>query len=83
MRQRITPLFPIAVAPVRLSECIGVHRKVIDRAVNAGELRIYEKGKARRILVEEAVQWIKTTWKIKGGRPIPPSITTQHERNTP
>jgi excisionase family DNA binding protein len=82
-RHRVTPLFPIAVSVMRLAESIGVHRKHIDRAVADGELRVYQRGQSRRILVEDAVHWIKTTWKIKGGRHVAPGINIQHGRNTP
>ena len=70
---RKVPLWPVAVAPARASEIIGVHRKVIARATADGSLRVYEHGKARRILVCDLVDWVKSTWRLVGSRYAPPA----------
>jgi excisionase family DNA binding protein len=72
-RKRITPLFPIGISVARAAECLEVHRAKIDAAIKAGELRLYQHGVARRILVADLVEWVRTTWKIKGGRHVPAS----------
>lgn len=63
MRVRHNALFPIATSPARLSECLGLRRKVVDDAIKAGELPIYKHGAHRRVLIEDAVAWIRNTWK--------------------
>jgi hypothetical protein len=62
-RARVTPLFPVAVAPARAAECLGVRRAAIDEAIRAGELIVYQKGLKRRVLVEDLVAWVRNTWK--------------------
>jgi hypothetical protein len=64
-RRRVTPLFPIAISPSRLADVLEVSRDVIGAAITAGHLRVYQHGLARRILIEDVVMWIKTTWTIK------------------
>lgn len=71
-RKRVVPLFPVAVAPSRLADCLDVHRKVIYAAIAAGHLRVFEHGKARRILVQDAVAWITNHWQLKGTRHVSP-----------
>jgi hypothetical protein len=63
MRARVTPLFPIAVSVSRAAECLGVDRAVIDEAVRMGHLIVYQRGLKRRILVEDLVRWVRTTWR--------------------
>lgn len=63
-RERVTPLWPIALAPARLADVLQVHRSVIDRAIAAGDLTVFQHGSARRILIADVVLWIKTTWKL-------------------
>jgi hypothetical protein len=62
MRERRTALFPVAVSPAKLAECIGVKRAVVTDAITNDLLPCYRKGLKRRVLIQDAVQWIKNTW---------------------
>ena len=62
MRERRTALFPIAVSPARLADCIGMKRAVVDDAIRNDLLPCYQKGLKRRVLICDAVEWIKNTW---------------------
>jgi hypothetical protein len=64
MRIRAKRLFPIALSPEALASALGMgDPRHVRNAIKTGELPVYERGKARRILVEDAVRWIKTYWK--------------------
>lgn len=63
--RRVTPLFPVALSANSLADCLGIHRTKVLAAINSGELPVYKKAMARRILVEDAVRWIKTTWELQ------------------
>lgn len=62
MRERRTALFPVAMSPARLADCIGVKRATITDAIKNDLLPCYRKGLMRRVLVQDAVSWIKNTW---------------------
>jgi excisionase family DNA binding protein len=66
-RPRKNALYPVAIAPSRAAECLGLHRSKIDAAVRAGDLRVYTLGLARRILVCDLIEWVRS-WKIAQGR---------------
>jgi hypothetical protein len=62
MRERRTSLFPIAVSPARLADSIGMKRGVVADAIKNDLLPCYRKGLKRRVLIQDAVAWIKNTW---------------------
>ena len=62
MRERRNAIFPIALSPAKLAECLGVSPRVIADAIKNGELECWKKGTKRRVTVESAVAWIKQTW---------------------
>lgn len=62
MRERRTALFPIALSPTKLADCVGVLPRVIADAIKTGDLPCYKRGTKRRVLVQDAVDWIKQTW---------------------
>jgi hypothetical protein len=62
MRERRTALFPVAVSPAKLAECIGIKPEVVADAIKNDLLPCYRKGLKRRVLIQDAVQWIKNTW---------------------
>jgi hypothetical protein len=43
-RKRVVPLWPIALAPARLSDCLGLHRKYVEAAIREGYLPVYAHG---------------------------------------
>jgi hypothetical protein len=62
MRERRTALFPVAVSPAKLAECIGIKPAVVADAIKNDLLPCYRKGLKRRVLIQDAVAWIKNTW---------------------
>ncbi len=64
-RQSRTPLFPIALSPAMLAASVHISPDVVYRAIKNGELRVFRRGLARRILIMEAVFWIERYWKLK------------------
>jgi hypothetical protein len=64
MPRKRTELWPvIAVSVARLAEALDIDRKEIYAALKAGLLPIYRRGTHRRILIADAVEWIRKTWK--------------------
>jgi hypothetical protein len=62
MRERLTPLFPIALSPTRLAHVLDIRPEVVADAIKHDLLPAYRKGTKRRVLVADAVEWIKNTW---------------------
>ena len=62
-RIRTFKLFPIALSPASLAAALDVDRRKIDAAIRVEGLPVYQNGAQRRILVEDAVDWIRRTWK--------------------
>lgn len=62
MRERRNAIFPIALSPAKLAECIGIRAEVIADAIKQDLLPCYRQGTKRRVLVQDAVAWIKNTW---------------------
>jgi hypothetical protein len=62
MRERRTALFPVAVSPATLAECLGIKRATVADAIKKDLLPCYRKGLKRRVLIQDAVAWIKNTW---------------------
>ena len=75
---RATPIMPLAVSVLRAAAMLDVRRQVIDEAVKLGHLRVYQHGNARRILIEDIVEWIKNEWRGTRARPVPPKMENEH-----
>lgn len=56
-------IFPTALSASALARSLGVRPAKVHAAVRAGELPVYVHGKARRILIEDAIRWVRETWK--------------------
>jgi hypothetical protein len=56
-------LFPIALSASALARALQINKTKVLRAVRDGEVDCYSLGTAKRILVADAIEWIKTTWK--------------------
>lgn len=62
-RERRTAIFPIALSPAKLADCLGVSAEVVKDAIKSGELPCYQKGTKRRVLVSDCVAWVRATWR--------------------
>jgi excisionase family DNA binding protein len=62
MRERRNAIFPIALSPAKLAECLGIKRETVADAIKNDLLPCYRHGTKRRVLVQDAVAWIKNTW---------------------
>jgi excisionase family DNA binding protein len=56
-------MFPVALSPEALADALGIHPRRVRAAIKAGELAVYQLGAKRRILVADAVEWVRTCWK--------------------
>ncbi len=65
MRQRKTALFPIAFSPSRLADCLGIDTAKVRDAIKSDRLRCYKIGSQRRVLVIDAVEWVKTWEQVR------------------
>ena len=61
-RVRSFLLFPVALSPNSLATVLQIDRRRIDHAIKYEGLTLYRKGKARRILIEDAVKWVRQYW---------------------
>jgi hypothetical protein len=59
------PVVFIALSPAALATAIGVRPDVIYDAILRGELKVYQRGLARRVLVSECEEWIRNQWAQK------------------
>jgi hypothetical protein len=62
MRERRTAIFPIALSPAKLAECLGIRDTVVADAIKNDLLPVYRQGVKRRVLVADAIEWVRTTW---------------------
>lgn len=63
-RRNLSPLFPIALSPAQLAQTLQIDPGVIYAAISAGELKVYQRGVARRVMVMDACLWIEKHWDI-------------------
>ncbi len=73
-RQSRTPLMPWAVSPAQLATLLQISPARVYEAIRRGEMRVFERGLARRVTVWEAIYWLENYWsqdaikrKLKGG----------------
>jgi hypothetical protein len=62
MRERRTAIFPIALSPAKLADTLGISPSVVTSAIRNDLLPCFKHGLKRRVLVIDAVEWIKNTW---------------------
>jgi excisionase family DNA binding protein len=60
--QRKTRLFPIALSVNGAAEAMSLPRRKLRDAIRDGHLIAYQNGTHVRVLVEDLVAWVKTTW---------------------
>jgi excisionase family DNA binding protein len=62
MPRKASRVFPIMLSISELATALSVTRREIYEANRMGLLPIYKKGARRRVLIEDAVKWVKQTW---------------------
>ncbi len=62
MRERRNAIFPIALSPAKLADCLGIRPDVIADAIKQDLLPVYRQGVKRRVLIADAVAWVRNTW---------------------
>ncbi len=73
-RKRKFSVVQIAVSPLAAADaCNCSYEHVILPAVLAGEIPVYTKGSARRILIEDLVKWVRETWSTQQTRKAVPN----------
>jgi hypothetical protein len=61
--RRTEPLWPVvAVSVARLADALDISRSEIYEAIKDDALICYRKGVKRRILVADAIEWVRSTW---------------------
>jgi hypothetical protein len=63
-RANLSPLFPIALSPQRLAQALEINPRVVLAAIRANELPVHQLGTKRRVLVGDAVEWIREYWSV-------------------
>jgi len=58
-RARASKLFPIALSPQGVADCLDVPLEIVTKAIRSGELPCYARGRMRRIPVLSVVAWIE------------------------
>jgi len=61
-REELWPV--VAVSPARLAECLGITRREVYEAIKDDLLASYQKGVKRRILICDAIEWVRNTWPV-------------------
>jgi hypothetical protein len=62
-----TPPFPIALSASRLAQALDINSRDVLNAIKARELPVYQLGTKRRVLVDDAVRWIRDFWRVPNG----------------
>ena len=60
------PICIVALAPNAVATAIGISTDKVRKAILAGDLKVYQHGQARRILVSDVETWIRSWRKTKG-----------------
>jgi len=60
-REELWPV--IAVSVSRLADALGIERREIYDAIKADLLPAYRHGTHVRILIVDAIEWVRATWK--------------------
>jgi hypothetical protein len=60
-REELWPV--IAVSVSRLADALSIERREIYEAIKADLLPCYRHGTHRRILIVDAIEWVRNTWK--------------------
>jgi len=61
-QSRLKRLFPVALSPAALADALQISRRKIDAAIRFEGLPVYRSGLARRVLIEDACDWIRRAW---------------------
>jgi excisionase family DNA binding protein len=59
-REELWPVIAISVS--RLAGALGIHRREIYEAIKDERLPAYRRGTHVRILVADAIEWVRNTW---------------------
>jgi hypothetical protein len=62
-RKTKQPVVYLALSPAALATACQIAPAVVAAAILNGELQVYTRGVARRILVSDAETWIRSQWK--------------------
>jgi hypothetical protein len=68
MRERRNAIFPIALSPAKLADCLGVRPEVVAQMIRDG-MPVHRHALKRRVFVQDAVEAIRSGmggWKIEG-----------------
>jgi excisionase family DNA binding protein len=60
-REELWPV--IAVSVSRLADALGIERREIYEAIKGDLLPAYRRGTHVRILIVDAIEWVRNTWK--------------------
>jgi excisionase family DNA binding protein len=60
-REELWPV--IAVSVSRLADALGIERREIYEAIKDDLLPAYRHGTHVRILIADAIEWVRNTWK--------------------
>jgi hypothetical protein len=59
-REELWPVIAVSVA--RLADSLGIERREIYAAIKDDLLPCYRHGVKRRVLIADAIEWVRKTW---------------------
>ena len=62
MRERRTAIYPIALSPEKLADALGILPRKVSASIKNDLLPCYRDGLKRRVLVADAIEWVRNTW---------------------
>ena len=65
MARKASRIWPIMLSISELAAALSVTRQEIYDAHRDGLLPIYRKGTRRRVLIADAVEWVRATWRVE------------------
>jgi hypothetical protein len=63
---RKKPLFPVAGPPHLVCDVLNIRDDDLRDAINSGAVPVYRLGLRRRVVIEDAVKWLRTNPQVRG-----------------
>lgn len=61
-RQHVNSVPVVSASPAMVAAMLNVQPRDLADAVAKGQITVYTRGTRRRIILEDALNWMRTTW---------------------